>query len=408
MLAAFGAERLLAGKLGRGFVIGAGVAGLLTALLASVGIFTRIAENVANPGVIPLIDANQPALIAGSWRVALVAVLLAVVAWLRGQGKAPARTVGFALIAIVALDLWSVGRNYWMFSERADELYASDAAIDYVKSAEQPGRVLALALQGGPAPAPRDPFLGGSALMSQGVRDVLGYQGNELGRYRRLVETAGNGVLGNPNFWALTNSRYLYTNLPELPLEGAERLAGPTTNAAGSTVYLHRLPGENPYAWIVPLRVSADDESTLATVLDERFDLSRAALFAPDADVNATPAAQVTTLPEPVAAEVRVTSYEPGAVNLTIEGDVPAGAALVVSENFYPGWKATVDGQSVDVARTDYVLSGIPLPAGARSVELRFDSSVYDTGRLVTIVALLLAMGWLVAGVIAERRSAHG
>ncbi len=408
VLAAFGAERLLAGRLSKTFAIGAGAAGLLTALIASVGGFTRIAESVMwNPGVVTLIDQNAPAVLAGAWRVAVIAIIVAALAWLRTENRLPARAVGIVLVAVIAIDLWSVGRNYWQFSPGAETLYASDAAIDYVKSQEQPGRVLALALQGGVEPTSRDPFLGGSALMSHGIRDVLGYHGNELGRYRRLIETAGNGLLGNPNFWALTNSQYLYTNLPELPLDGAELLAGPTTNAAGSTVYLHRLPGANPYAWVVPLRVTADDEATLATVLDPRFDLQRAALFAPDANVNAQPADQISALPEPVAVTAQVTSYEPGAIDITLTGAVPEGAALVVSENYYPGWKATVDGSDATIARADYVLSGVALPAGAQRVELRFDNAKNATGRLITLIALLIAAGLTVVGIVSERRSVH-
>lgn len=408
MLAAFGAERLLAGRLSTKFAIGAGVAGVLTALLGLTGGFTRIAESVMwNSGVIPAIDANAAAVTSGSLRVAAIALVVAALAWLRSQQRISTRAVGIALVAVTALDLWSVGRHYWLFSEGAEQLYASDAAIDYVNSAEQPGRVLALALQGGEPPARRDPFLGGSALMAHQVRDVLGYQGNELGRYRRLIETAGNDILGNPNFWALTNSQYLYTNLPDLPLPGAERLAGPTTNAAGSTVYLHRLPGENPYAWVVPLRVTADDEATLATVLDPRFDLARAALFAPDANVDAKPASEISALPDTLAVRARVTSYAPGAVDISLEGDVPAGAALVVSENYYPGWSATVDGQSAIVARTDYVLSGVALPDGAKTVQLRFENPNNATGMYITLFALLLAAGWAVYGVLQERRSVH-
>ncbi len=408
ILAAFGTERLLAGRLSTKFAIGAGAAGLLTAVLGSTGGFTRIAESVMwNPGVVTLIDQNAPAVLAGSWRVAIIAMFVAALAWLRSQDRLPARAVGIALVVVVAFDLWSVGRNYWQFSPGADRLYASDAAIDYVNAQKQPGRVLALALQGGTAPVPRDPFLGGSALMSHDIRDVLGYQGNELGRYRRLIETAGNGLLGNPNVWALTNAQYLYSNLPELPLDGAELLVGPTTNAAGSTVYLHRLPGANKFAWVVPLRVTADDESTLATILDPRFDLKRAALFAPDAQVNAQPADQISALPEPVAVTAEVTSYAPGAIDITLSGTVPEGSALIVSENYYPGWNATVDGQAATIARADYVLSGVALPAGAQRVELRFENAKYSTGRLITLIALLIAVALTVAGVVLERRSVH-
>jgi hypothetical protein len=363
---------------------------------------------MVDPSRVVLIDANASALMMGSLRVALIAIVISALVGLRQSARHTPVLAGVALVATVALDLWSVGRNYWMFSERADTIYATDAAIEAVKADPQPGRVLALGFQGGGSMARRDPFLGGSALMAHDVRDVLGYHGNELGRYRRLIEAAGDGITGNPNFWALTNSRFLYTNLPELPLEGTEKLAGPSRNAAGSEVYLYRLPGENPYAWVVPLRVKADDESTLATVLDPRFDLRRAALFPTESAVDAQPADAISALPGALdGVSARVTRYAPGDVELVLDGDVPAGATLVVSENYYPGWRAEVDGQPATVDRADFVLSAVPLPAGAKSVHLRFENDRNATGQLITIVAVLLAMGWAVAGLVTERRSRH-
>ena len=410
MLAAFGAERLLAGRLGRGFLIGAVVAGVLTALFGLLGVWTRLAEGVmVDPSLVVRVDANAPAVLAGSLRVALIALAIAGLAWWTGRQRPAPALAGGLLIAVVALDLWSVGRHYWMFSDRAETLYATDAAIDAVQADGQPGRVLALGFQGGGEIARRDPFLGGSALMAHDIRDVLGYHGNELGRYRRLIETAGNGVTGNPNLWALTNSRFLYTNLAELPLEGAERLAGPTRNAAGSEVYLYRLPGEQPYAWVVPLRVKAEDEQTLATVLDPRFDLRRAAIFPLESSIDAPRADQSTELPGALdSVRTRVTRYAPGDVEIAIEGQVPAGATLMVSENYYPGWQAEVDGQPAAIDRADYVISGVVLPAGAQTVRLRFDNAMVHTGRTIPLLAIAAALLWMGAGLVQERRSVRG
>ncbi len=410
VLAAFGADRLLAGKTSIRFVIGATSAGAVTLLLGVSGGFTRIAEAVmVDPSLVTLIDRNASAVTAGAVRVALVAFAVALVALLLVKHRIVPMVAGLLLLAVSVLDLWSIGRHYWMFSDRAAVLYAADDAISYINAQPQPGRVLALGFQGGDQTAARDPFLGGSALMAHDVRDVLGYQGNELGRYRRLMDAAGNaGITGNPNFWALTNARYLYTNLPDLPLEGSERLVGPTRNAAGSSVYLYRLPGENAYAWVTPVGVRADDERVLATVLDQRFDLRSAALVAPESPVAAASAESVSQLPAPLAASVTVTEYAPGAVTLSIEGEVPAGATLVVSENFYPGWRAEVDGTAAAVGRADFVLTSVQLPAGARSVRLWFENDKNALGQGITLFALALAAAWAAIGVVQERRRATG
>jgi uncharacterized membrane protein YfhO len=76
-----------------------------------------------------------------------------------------------------------------------------------------------------------------------------------------------------------------------------------------------------------------------------------------------------------------------------------------VAENFYPGWTARVDGREAPVARVDFTLLGVPLPAGARSVELAFTSPRYERGRTLTIVVLLLASALVVAGLAVDRRT---
>jgi hypothetical protein len=212
----------------------------------------------------------------------------------------------------------------------------------------------------------------------------------------------GGRQIANPNLWALTNARYFLTNSDTLPIPGAQRVVGPSRDAAGTTLYLYKLPGDNPFAWIAPLIVKAPDDQVLATVLDQRFDVRRAALFGPEAAVKGgDPASSPALLPTTVT----TTRYEPGNVAVALDPPAPAGSALVVSENYYPGWKATVDGREATLGRADYSLIGVALPAGARAVELTFDSAPYHTGKAITLVALALSAAWWLAGAVVERRS---
>ncbi|MEO7359941.1 MAG: YfhO family protein, partial [Gemmatimonadaceae bacterium] len=308
---------------------------------------------------------------------------------------------GYALLGVLALDLWSIERNYWMFSERAEKLYASDSIIEYLQNEKEPGRVIALPLSNNMAS--HDPFLTGDALMHLGVRGVLGYHGNELGRYQTLTgKDDGMQSLANPNFWALTNARYLYTNLADVPFSGSKLVAGPVRNAAGTMTFLYRLPGDLPAAWVVPTVVKASDGSTLATVLNPLFNVKRAAIF--DSASNVVSKAASANMPEPLNIPVTFSRYDAGAIDLKLNGQAPAGAALVVSENYFPGWNATVDGTPVEVSRADYTLIGIPLPANAQNISLRFTSAPYLRGKTITIVALLLACGAFVAGFLVDRK----
>ena len=83
---------------------------------------------------------------------------------------------------------------------------------------------------------------------------------------------------------------------------------------------------------------------------------------------------------------------------MELDQPAPNGSALIVSENYYPGWSALADGKPVTVGRADMTLIGVELPAGAKKIELRFTSKPYETGKTVTLAALLLALGWWAGG----------
>jgi len=103
-----------------------------------------------------------------------------------------------------------------------------------------------------------------------------------------------------------------------------------------------------------------------------------------------------------------VTRYDPGHIEVQLDQPAPAGAALMVSENYYPGWTATVDGKLAAVGRADFTLIGVELPAGARNVELTYGSATYERGRVITLIAVLAALVALAAGLVLERGRRRG
>jgi hypothetical protein len=137
------------------------------------------------------------------------------------------------------------------------------------------------------------------------------------------------------------------------------------------------------------------DSSVLDALHTTNFPVRSVALFDTSSKVDGV---QATSLPAPLAITTHVDKYEPGHIALTLSAPAPKGAALVVSENFYPGWRATVDGKPVNAERADYVLIGVPLPEGAKKVELTFASDTYARGKAITLVALAISVIAVVAG----------
>ena len=423
VLSALGTERLLAARLSRRYIVGWLAAAAFVAFVATAGGLTNLATSVALPGREQAVLANHAALVAGAWRSFVFVLVAAGIAWALAKRRVAPRVAAIALVAALAADYWTVLRNYWQFVPGASTVYAPDPTIAAMERETEPYRVLPLALAGvfglPDGAVFRDPFLGGDALMVHGVSNVLGYHGNELGRYQKLVDP--DALLRNPGLRGMLNVRYLLTDVaPDQQfdpsnaavtfttvLPGIEHVAGPVRNAAGSTVHLYRLPGKPEAAWVAASIVKAADDNVLATVRDPRFDETvrhRVALFDSAAAVpSQSPSAE---LPPPAANQARVERMGWGRLRVTLAAPAAAGNALVVSENYFPGWRATVGQRDVPVHRANYSLMAVALPAGATEIELAFRSEPYETGKLVTLLAIAAAVALTVAGAVRERRRA--
>jgi hypothetical protein len=419
VFAAFGTERLLAGQLTRRYgIIWLAIAGLIAAI-ASFGGLTNLALGVAMPGRDDLVYANESATIFGAWRSFAFVGMVVAVALLVGARRLAPRMGALALLAVLTVDYWSVLRHYWQFVSGASQVYASDPAIEAIRSDLEPGRVYSAQLSADAAY--RDPFLNGDALMVHRIRHAAGYHGNELGRYQELAG-AGQGYLPlivHPGLRVMLNLRYLYTNAgADEPLDprdpatvignvvpGIEHVVGPVRNAAGSPIHLYRFAEPAPAAWVASGMVKAPDDAVLGTIYDRRFApelLRQVALFAPEAPVTA--AAELTGLPPASTIAAAVTEHAPGRIRVTLDQSPPPGSALVVSENYYPGWRASAGGSELPIGRANYTLIGVELTPGAREILLEFSSSPYRTGQIITLLALLISGVLIAGGWALERR----
>jgi uncharacterized membrane protein YfhO len=107
---------------------------------------------------------------------------------------------------------------------------------------------------------------------------------------------------------------------------------------------------------------------------------------------------------EPAANDgnVTVTKWSPNEITFSTSAGAPS--ILVASEIYYPAWKAYVDGQPAQLLRGDYSLRAVPLAAGDHVVDMKFESDAFGTGRIISIVSLLLVLGGI-GYVLARRRS---
>ena len=98
---------------------------------------------------------------------------------------------------------------------------------------------------------------------------------------------------------------------------------------------------------------------------------------------------------------------EYGTNDIKLKTSSGTGGLVVLSEVYYPSWKAYVDGQPAEVYATDQLLRSVAIPAGDHEVELRYESQALEVGIMISVIAYAV-VGVLVfaAGVLYRPRSA--
>lgn len=112
------------------------------------------------------------------------------------------------------------------------------------------------------------------------------------------------------------------------------------------------------------------------------------------------------SLPQDNNSTVKIVAYEPN--KLTYDIYSSKGGIVVFSENYYPGWTATVDGNNVEVGRVNYILRAINVKPGKHTVILSFFPKSVDTTETIAYVAyglLILAVAVLVVNEYRKKKN---
>jgi len=90
----------------------------------------------------------------------------------------------------------------------------------------------------------------------------------------------------------------------------------------------------------------------------------------------------------------KILSYRPD--EILIQADAAAPGYLFLSEIFYPGWKASVDGRPVTIMRGNYLFRVIPIPEGKHRIRVFYDPWSVKLGVGITLLTLMIMCIFLV------------
>jgi hypothetical protein len=155
-----------------------------------------------------------------------------------------------------------------------------------------------------------------------------------------------------------------------------------------------------PRAFLVPRFELVDKEKILNALIEPGFDPSQAVLFENGShDVKLPP--QRNDSPADLG-KVNIVSYRPDSITLSVHAS--SRALLFLSEVYYPGWKAYVDGEPRPVLRGNYLFRVIEVPEGTHLVKFIFEPLPIKAGICVTLSTVLILLAWSAARFWKKRR----
>lgn len=305
---------------------------------------------------------------ADAWRSLAFVVLGGAVMWLWIKGKLKETVAATGLGALVVIDLYSVDKRYVSHESFTPDTSITDAAAMAPDAADR------AIMQDTGYYRVLDVAAFGDARRSRYHHMVGGYHAAKLNRYNDLIE---RGLITHPAVMDMLNTRYIIQ-------PGAD--GEPTV-------------GTNPYAlgaaWLVDNVVTvpgADAEFAALETIDPAVTAVTDKRFAP----------MLQGAPAPVAGDtVSLISHTPNTLQYSV--DTRAGGVVVMSEIYFPwGWQATLDGKPLDIARVDYVLRAVKIPAGRHTLTLTFDPPTLHTTYAaaytsITLIYLVLLMALFAA-----------
>jgi len=355
-----------------------------------------VSQKIAN------LSQNYSHLVGGLWKAFLLTSINAILLGLLVKRKIKPPTWILLVVPVLLFDLWSVDFLYLKTVEHPKYFYAKDEVVNFLEKDKSLYRVFPFQWAG------IDLYRHDDYLMLYNIQSVGGYHGNQLRRYQEFIGSPQTIMFQNPknlyyqNFLDLLNVKYIITTkLPEdlspYP-EDARRLiesiksffARPNFKEvfASQRYAIYENKSCLPRAFLVPeYRIISEERKILALLRDSLFDPKKTAILE-----------ERLNLPLPLTPEkvgrCKIVSYDPNRIEIKAELIRPG--ILVLSENYYPRWRAYVDGRETKIYRCDYTFRAVFLPEGRHNIEFIYDKKYFNLGKLVTF----LSLGVIIIGIL--------
>ncbi|MFO7895153.1 MAG: YfhO family protein [Longimicrobiales bacterium] len=348
----------------------AGVVGWAALGVAVAGLLLATAINAGS---------EDPGRAVGVFRFTLFAAAIGAALWAWLSHRITQRVALVVLAVLTIADLWIVDTRFFHTVPSPDQMFARDDVAEYLMS--QPGRDRVWVL---PFPGGQVYRNHGNYLMRFDIDQAGGEHGNQLQRYNEYVGAGEqtyvdwHNFLENVQFMNAANVRYIITRA------GLQGVPWPEVHRGRAIVYEN--PDALPRAYLVnDIRVASKPRGALDAMKQPGFDPRRTAVVY-DEPEGAGPA------PSASPGRAELLEYTPNRVVVETEADAPS--LLVLADNMYEGWEATVDGEPARVLLTNHTFRGVMVDEGRHEVTFRFRPAGLIVGLWIYALGSLLLVGY--------------
>jgi Bacterial membrane protein YfhO len=303
------------------------------------------------------------------------------------RGRTATHLTLFVLLTVAAVDLFHFGRNYNPAVD-ASLSYPETETTDFLNNDPSVFRIA--------SPLSTFPH---ETHLPYGLSSIRGYDALEISTYTDFMSlltadeianyfvfaTPRHERIGSPLF-DLLNVKYFITP-PELILDRAG-----ITNVYSGEANIYLNDSFLPRAFLVEDHiVEPDFEARLALLSDPSFNPGETVVLEENVPFQSSAGGCGT-------AEIQDYRPEEVVISTKSAGD----CFLVLSDNYFSGWKARVDGERTKMYRADHTFRAVRVPAGVRTVRFFYQPSFFYPGAAVSAFSLLILI------VLAVRRENNG
>ncbi len=324
---------------------------------------------------------------------------------LLGVGRMPSGAFVALMVALLAADLFRANMGFNPAIRQSTAAPPLTGAIRYLQT-QRPNRFIGVSTQAISQPLPTD------YAMRFGLYDARAYDFPVEKRldalWRRSIASGSILDFTQPEQYASSTPAALraldllsVSDLLVGPLQAIQlnlQREGLRVAYTGKDAVVYANERALPRVFVVDHQQTVgSDSAALAAVTAAGFDGRGVAVT--QTKIPGLP--QATAAPQPRGGTARLAYY--GAERIVIDATVPHRSLVVLTDDFYPGWNATVDGHETTVQRVDYLLRGVSVGPGRHTVELRYQPTSWRIGWIVTVCTLLALLGAVISALWVRR-----